>query len=290
MIEQLRNIFSSLILSEDAAEKENDNYQWFTTENGTLIGIHNSELDTKDIQLLNTFLWPHSNSLPDLAPEEKNWLTYIRADRIPEPSSQVFRFIHFSFRPNQIEPSLFKEAVNAFFAKEVPVLWENDHEGIIVETEPDEPISYDTIIDILMSDLAVKVRFFVGPFMTSLKNAKEGYKWLMEAAVIARKYSGKPVTTYVDAFPFMLINQTTNAFRNGLARTVLAEAIDATELLITAETFIACNLNVSLTAKELYLHRNSLQYRLDKFKEKTNIDIRDFHQAATVYLAILATK
>lgn len=290
MIDQLRKIFSSLIFSQDIAENDKNNYKWFMTANDQLIGIHNSELTAKDIQLLKTFLWPHHIALPDLTPEEKSWRTYISTDDIPDAASMTFRFIHFSFQPDQIKPALFKEAVNEFFAKQVPVLWENDHEGIIVETEPDEPISYETIIDTLMSDLAVSIHFFIGPFMTSLTEAKEGYQKLMKGVGTAKKYSGKPVTTYVEALPYMLIEQTERTFRKGFAHTVLAGAIDDNELLNTAETFITCNLNISLTAKELYLHRNSLQYRLDKFKEKTNIDIRDFHQAATVYLAILANK
>jgi DNA-binding PucR family transcriptional regulator len=56
------------------------------------------------------------------------------------------------------------------------------------------------------------------------------------------------------------------------------------------ETFVQCNLNISETAKELYMHRNSLQYRLDRFLEKTGIDVRQFQHAMPVYLAMLARK
>ena len=62
------------------------------------------------------------------------------------------------------------------------------------------------------------------------------------------------------------------------------------ETLKMIETFVQCNSNISETAKVLHMHRNSLQYRLDRFFEKTGIDVRKFHHAMTVYLALLARK
>ncbi|MBY6268509.1 helix-turn-helix domain-containing protein, partial [Parageobacillus thermoglucosidasius] len=53
------------------------------------------------------------------------------------------------------------------------------------------------------------------------------------------------------------------------------------------KTFFQCDLNVSLAAKKLYMHRNSLQYRIDKFIEKTGMDIKHFQGAVAVYLAML---
>ncbi|MCY8607352.1 helix-turn-helix domain-containing protein, partial [Bacillus sonorensis] len=50
--------------------------------------------------------------------------------------------------------------------------------------------------------------------------------------------------------------------------------------------YMQCNLNASLTAKRLFIHRNSLQYRIDRFIEKTGIDIRQFEEAAAVYFII----
>jgi len=71
---------------------------------------------------------------------------------------------------------------------------------------------------------------------------------------------------------------------------LLVESMQAQEMLQTIQVFLQCNLNASLTAKKLYIHRNSLQYRLDKFIENTGIDIRSFTNAAFVSLAMLLLK
>ncbi len=51
------------------------------------------------------------------------------------------------------------------------------------------------------------------------------------------------------------------------------------ELLLTAGTYLRCGLDASLSAKELFIHRNTFNYRLNSFIEQTNLDIRDYHNA-----------
>ncbi|MFD7525663.1 helix-turn-helix domain-containing protein [Paenibacillus chitinolyticus] len=58
----------------------------------------------------------------------------------------------------------------------------------------------------------------------------------------------------------------------------------------TLESFFALDCNVSETAKKLYIHRNTLLYRLDKFKNETGLDVRAFHDAVLVKLALVLYK
>lgn len=57
------------------------------------------------------------------------------------------------------------------------------------------------------------------------------------------------------------------------------------EMISTAEGFIKCDLNISETAKILFIHRNTLIYRLDKIKKDTGFDIRNFREA-TLFKAV----
>lgn len=63
-----------------------------------------------------------------------------------------------------------------------------------------------------------------------------------------------------------------------------------TETLMTLEQFFALDCNVSETAKKLYIHRNTLLYRLDRFKNETGLDVRTFNHAVWVRLALLLYK
>lgn len=56
------------------------------------------------------------------------------------------------------------------------------------------------------------------------------------------------------------------------------------ELMRTAECFIQNSLNISAAARALYMHRNTMMYRLDKIKRLTGLDIRSFEEAVAFSL------
>ncbi len=62
------------------------------------------------------------------------------------------------------------------------------------------------------------------------------------------------------------------------------------EMINTAEEFLLNSLNVSETSRNLYLHRNTLTYRLDKIEKETGLDIRKFSDAVTFRLITILSK
>lgn len=69
-----------------------------------------------------------------------------------------------------------------------------------------------------------------------------------------------------------------------------AAVLADSEMLTTLETFFQMNCNVSETAKRLYIHRNTLIYRLDKVKQEIGFDVRNFDDAVSMRLALLLDK
>jgi len=62
------------------------------------------------------------------------------------------------------------------------------------------------------------------------------------------------------------------------------------EMLTTILKFFQCNLNLSETARKLYIHRNTLIYRLDKIQKVTGLDLRDFEDAVLLKIMIMLGK
>ena len=62
------------------------------------------------------------------------------------------------------------------------------------------------------------------------------------------------------------------------------------EMLHTIEMFFAKDLNLSDTARQLYIHRNTLVYRLDKVQRQTGLDLRKFDDAVTFKMMLLLGK
>ena len=59
------------------------------------------------------------------------------------------------------------------------------------------------------------------------------------------------------------------------------------ETLTTIHKFFENSLNVSETARQLYIHRNTLVYRIEKLQKETGLDIRNFDDALTFKIALM---
>ena len=62
------------------------------------------------------------------------------------------------------------------------------------------------------------------------------------------------------------------------------------ETLTTINKFFENSLNVSETSRQLYIHRNTLVYRLDKLQKQTGLDLRVFEDAITLKIALMVVK
>ena len=62
------------------------------------------------------------------------------------------------------------------------------------------------------------------------------------------------------------------------------------EILTTINKFFENSLNVSETARQMFIHRNTLVYRLDKLQKMTNLDLRLFDDAITFKIALMVVK
>ena len=62
------------------------------------------------------------------------------------------------------------------------------------------------------------------------------------------------------------------------------------ETLVTIQKFFENSLNVSETARQLYIHRNTLVYRIEKLQKETGLDIRNFDEALTFKIALMVVR
>lgn len=292
MLKQLKMIFPSLVVNEASINNTKKSlYKWFKTPDFQVIGILKQDLSEKETDLLTTFLHPYQPNFPIQSANERKWSNLINHSiNFELDEHNIYRFIYFTTPMKEMNPVEFKEAINQLFDQHISILWKSEYEGVIIEEqhEDDEKILYDQIIDILMSDLYININFLVGSFQYNLELAPSYFEQILKGGEKVFLYSDKNVLTYVEAIPFIMVDQLDSSFKKYLTESILNEFTGDKEFHHMIEVFLDSNLNVSVTAKKLYMHRNSLQYRLDRFKDRTGIDIRDFHQALTVYLAVIS--
>ena len=66
--------------------------------------------------------------------------------------------------------------------------------------------------------------------------------------------------------------------------------MDDHELMNTAEEFLKNSLNISETSRSMYMHRNTLIYRLDKIEKATGLNLRHFNDAVAFRLLTVLNK
>ncbi|MBU9720746.1 MULTISPECIES: PucR family transcriptional regulator [Bacillaceae] len=198
-----------------------------------------------------------------------------------------FRFIYFTVKGTLGNNEQFEEAMKSLFPTSPVCLWRNKSEGFLVqvidehfEEENDE----ESIIDTITSDFFVQIILYIGSPITSMNNIQTHFNWETSVFHIVRGFSPtKRIFHEHEIVPYFLLKDIPDETIK-ITLEKLEPVMEDQTLIESVKVYLECNMNTTLAAKKLYMHRNSLQYRVDKFIEKTSIDIKRFPNAVAVYL------
>ena len=194
------------------------------------------------------------------------------------------------------------ETVRSLFAtKTKDFITAVDEKNIILvkEVKPNEDYAdlektASVILDMLSSEAMTKVRVAYGTVVNDIKEVSRSYKEAKMALDVGKIfYNGKNVVAYGTLGIGRLIYQ----LPLPLCRMFIREIFDGKspdefdeETLTTINKFFENSLNVSETSRQLYIHRNTLVYRLDKLQKSTGLDLRVFEDAITFKIALMVVK
>lgn len=147
------------------------------------------------------------------------------------------------------------------------------------------------IADMMSSEAMMKVRVSYGTVVRELREVSKSYKEAMMAMDVGRIfYAEKNVIAYSTLGIGRLIYQ----LPVNLCRIFIEEIFGGNqvydiddETLTTINKFFENNLNVSETSRQLFIHRNTLVYRIEKLQKATGLDIRTFEDAMTFKIAMM---
>lgn len=151
-----------------------------------------------------------------------------------------------------------------------------------------------TIVDTLESEVMVKARVAYGTIVQELKEVSKSYKEADMALDIGRIfYADRGVLAYNELGIGRLIYQLPVSLCEMYLNEVFeGKAVDQFEedTLAAVNKFFENNLNISETARQLYLHRNTLVYRLEKIQKMTGLDVRTFDDALSFKIAMMVSE
>ena len=184
----------------------------------------------------------------------------MQGEQIMKQSKAYLQISNIQFQ-NSIE-----QLLKQHFNQKIDLFWEDSLAMIIVYDCDSFVYRLKQAVQMIINDYAMVVSCFIVPKFDTL----------------FLKYLSFIHNQVFTAFEFLLRNLSNEHILKDMQQ--LLHSIKK-EYLDTANVFINCNLNATEAAKELYLHSNSFQYRLNQFYYTSGMDIKDFDTA--IFLKLL---
>ena len=176
-----------------------------------------------------------------------------------------------------------------------------DEENIILVKELEKRDTYEemhqlakTIVDLLNTEAMINAKIAYGTVVQNIKDVSRSYneaKMAMDVGKIF--YDEKSVIAYnklgIGRLIYQLPIPLCKMFMDEVFPGATPDEFDE-ETLLTIRKFFDNSLNVSETARQLYIHRNTLVYRLDKVNKATGLDLRVFEDAITFEIALMVVR
>ena len=194
------------------------------------------------------------------------------------------------------------ETVKGLFAgKSRDFITQVDEKNIILVKELKEEEGYEdmektanVILDMLNTEAMISVHVSFGTIVNEIKDVSRSYKEAKMALDVGKIfYSDQNVIAYSSLGIGRLIYQLPMPLCKMFIGEIFGENTPDDfddETIATINKFFENSLNVSETSRQLYIHRNTLVYRLDKLEKSTGLDLRVFDDAITLKIALMVVK
>ncbi|MDR3551582.1 MAG: helix-turn-helix domain-containing protein [Clostridia bacterium] len=151
-----------------------------------------------------------------------------------------------------------------------------------------------SIVDTLSTEFYTHSIIGIGTVVSSVKDLAKSFKEAQVALEVGKVFdTEKSIVSYDNLGIARLIYQLPTTLCEMFLKEVFKkgtiESLDQ-ETLFTIQRFFENNLNVSETSRKLFVHRNTLVYRLEKIKKLTGLDLREFDHAIIFKVALMVRK
>ena len=151
-----------------------------------------------------------------------------------------------------------------------------------------------TIADTISGEFYVHAVIGIGTTVDNLKDLARSFKEAQTALEVGKVFdTEKTIVSYdnlgIGRLIYQLPTTLCETFLKEVFKLGSIESLDG-ETLFTIQRFFENNLNVSETSRKLFVHRNTLVYRLEKIKKITGLDLREFDHAIVFKIALMVNK
>ena len=225
---------------------------------------------------------------------------YNRAKKL-HIETEVKRIVYIVETQNEKDSNAYEILRTLFPPKSKDFITAVDEKNIIVVKEVLENEGYnelnktaEVILNLFRTNEEHEVHIAYGTIVNEIKEVSRSYKEARMALDVGKIFFED---RHVIAYSTLGIGRLIYQLPIPLCKMFIKEIFDGKspdefdeETLTTINKFFENSLNVSETSRQLYIHRNTLVYRLDKLQKSTGLDLRVFEDAITFKIALMVVK
>lgn len=147
------------------------------------------------------------------------------------------------------------------------------------------------IFETVFSETSVKISIGVGKCKTDISQLRDSYIEAQKAIEVGLMFNS---ANFVHIYDNLLLERFISEIPEEISSTYLKNVFTdefskmfTPEMAATVENLFNNSLNLSEASRRLYVHRNTLVYRIEKIKKMTNLDLRNFHDAVTFRIMMM---
>lgn len=316
-IGKTKDVKFSSISSNDFFVKDGFTYKYFGNKSSDEFAIFMSGEDSETAsctsmisvpmtQVVKDYTTRHSKSLfmknllfDNLLPGET--LFRVRELKIKDNVARVCLLIHSVSSTNVLNGNLSNLLRGLFPNENKDIIVELNERDIVIIKEISEKRDESqldrlasSIVNVLSSEHYIQCVIGVGSIARSVGDLVNSFRSAQVAMEVRNVFdSDKSVALYNQLGIARLIYQLPvtlcKIFLEEVFKKCTLDSID-NDLMFTVNKFFENSLNISETARKLFVHRNTLVYRIDKIKKLTGLDLRNFEDAIVFKVSIMVNK
>ncbi|OQB13616.1 MAG: Carbohydrate diacid regulator [Firmicutes bacterium ADurb.Bin193] len=152
----------------------------------------------------------------------------------------------------------------------------------------------NSIVDTLRAELMTNIKVGIGSIVSTISEIGHSYKDAVVALEVGKVFdTERAIISYnnlgIGRLIYQLPTKMCELFLSEVFKKGSLELLD-NETIVTIQKFFENNLNVSEASRQLFVHRNTLVYRLDKIYKLTGLDLRKFDDAIVFKVAMMVSR